>query len=110
MEPIAHVVWVGCGLSRCSAASAFRRYNSTIPSLFIGSTSNSLNAVPSQVTLLVQVRAHARYGSLRHAGFDETLDEHITMRETAQVAAQETDADRRADPVPRLDEEARLFG
>ena len=27
-EPIAHVVWVGCGLSRCSAASAFRRYNS----------------------------------------------------------------------------------
>ena len=39
MEPIADVVWVGCGLSRCSAASALRRYKSNIPSLFIGSTS-----------------------------------------------------------------------
>jgi hypothetical protein len=45
VEPIADVVWVGCGLSRCSAASALRPYNSNIPSLFIGSTSNSLNAV-----------------------------------------------------------------
>ena len=41
MEPIGDVVWVGGGLSRCSAASA---YNSNIPLLFIGSTSNSLNA------------------------------------------------------------------
>jgi hypothetical protein len=44
IEPGAYTVLVGCGLSRCSAASAFRRYNSYIPSLFIGSTSNSLNA------------------------------------------------------------------
>jgi hypothetical protein len=34
MEPIDDVVWVGCGLSRCSAASAFRRYNSNIPFAF----------------------------------------------------------------------------
>ena len=44
IEPGAYTVLVGCGLARCAAASAFRRYNSNIPSLFIGSTSNSLNA------------------------------------------------------------------
>ena len=49
----------------------------------------------------IELRSH------RHAGLHEPLDEHIAMREAAQVAAEEVDADGWVDPVPRLDKKLR---
>ena len=59
-EPGAYTVGLGCGLLRCSAASACRRYNSYIPSLFIGSTNNSLNAQTKASTRSGEYPAAAR--------------------------------------------------
>jgi hypothetical protein len=69
----------------------------------------SIPGFSGKLILFVQSDPHAERRSLRHAGFHEPLDEHVAMREATQVAAEETSADGRADPVPCLDEELGLF-
>lgn len=57
----------------------------------------------------IRARFLARRHLLRYAGLYEPFDKDIAMHEATQVAAKETNADGRANPVSRLDEELRFL-
>jgi hypothetical protein len=87
MEPIAHVVWVGCGLSRCSAASAFRRYNSNIPLPFIELYRREAEKLKPPKPVYVRIKAPPGIGAVQTFS-----GRHITIGEDRIVEMSEEDA------------------
>src|SRR5215813_14642992 len=71
MEPIAHVVWKGCGLRCCSAASACLRMNSKNP--WLGNGFFKVEELRGRIDLVVMLAVREDGELWRGGGFEHSV-------------------------------------